>query len=357
VKRTQSQESLRDPSGWVSGAFAALHPEIRSPWAVAVTVLLFYGTWLAFAVPQSHGGRDFVLLGESYAQRAPLGSVLHMGPPYLNKLGYDGEFYYFIALDPLHARVSIDDPPYRYTRILYPLVSRLLALGQPHLIPYTLILVNWLALAGGTLALAAFLRRKRASPWFALVYGLYPGLAVSLQRDLTEPLSYGLVAVAIYLFDRGGRWRLIGAGGSFALAILAREVAAVFGVIYAVSLLLERPSSTLGLTHRGGNARRAGFLLVLALGPLALYKAALAQWLGSSGVPSAVVPVAIPFGGLLAYWPWRAGVFEQIVWVTIPALVPLLIAVRAWRGGFRSVEAVALVVNVVLFAILLNITT
>jgi len=97
-----------------------------------------------------------------------------------------------------------------------------------------------------------------------------------------------------------------------------------------------------------------GFCSSLALGPLALYKAALAQWLGSSGVPSAVVPVAIPFGGLLAYWPWRAGVFEQIVWVTIPALVPLLIAVRAWRGGFRSVEAVALIVNVVLFAILLN---
>ena len=341
----------------MSGASAALNPEIRSPWAVALTVLLFYGTWLAFAVPQSHGGRDFVQLGQSFAQRAPLGSPLHLGPPYLNKLGYDGEFYYFIALDPLHARVAIDDPPYRYTRILYPLVARLLALGQPPLIPYTLIVVNWLALAGGTLALAAFLQHHRTSPWFALVYGLYPGLAVSLRRDLTEPLSYGLVALAIYVFDRGGRWRLIGAGSSFALAILAREVAAVFGVIYAVSLLREGLSSTFGLAYRGGNARRAVFLLVLALGPFALYKAVLAQWLGSSGVPSTVLPVVIPFGGLLAYWPWKAGVFEQIVWVTIPALVPLLIAVWAWRRGFRSVEAVALIVNVVLFAILLNTTT
>jgi hypothetical protein len=135
-----------------------------SEWTVAAVVLLFYGAWLAVQVPRSHDGRDFILLERTVAQRHVAGSVIRVGPPYLNEFGYDGQFYYYIAFDPVHARFYIDDPSYRYTRILYPIMARLLAFGRPALIPYTLIAVNWLALGFGTQLLAAWLRRRACSP-------------------------------------------------------------------------------------------------------------------------------------------------------------------------------------------------
>ncbi len=38
--------------------------------------------------------------------------------------GYDGQFAYQIALDPLEAAPYLDVPAYRYQRILYPLLGR-----------------------------------------------------------------------------------------------------------------------------------------------------------------------------------------------------------------------------------------
>src|SRR5258708_19146207 len=104
---------------------------------------------------------------------------------------------------------------------------------------YAMTLVNCLDLAGGTWALAAWLKRKGVSPWLALVYGLYSGLFIAFRRDLTEPLAYGLVALAIYLFDFGGLRRIIWSALCFALALLTRETVVVFIGIYALSLLFD----------------------------------------------------------------------------------------------------------------------
>ena len=51
-------------------------------------------------------------------------------PTLTGKAGYDGQFNYAIAADPLHASPALDVPAYRYQRILYPLLVRALALGQ-----------------------------------------------------------------------------------------------------------------------------------------------------------------------------------------------------------------------------------
>jgi hypothetical protein len=328
-----------------------------SEWTVAAVVLLFYGAWLAVQVPRSHDGRDFILLGRTFAQRHVAGSAIRVGPPYLNEFGYDGQFYYYIALDPVHARFYIDDPSYRYTRILYPIMARLLAFGRPALVPYTLIAVNWLALGFGTLLLAAWLRRRACSPWFALLFGLYPGLLVSLQRDLTEPLSYALVALAIYLLDVGGRWRIVWAGSSFALAALTREVSAVFAVVYGLAELVGGSRATPWYARLVRNWRRAVLLLALALMPLTLYKVFLRHWLGSAGVPSTVQPVLVPFQGLVSPWAGIGTTVEQLVEVILPALICLAVACRTLWIRSWGAEVWALLANVVLFVVLLNATS
>ncbi len=277
-KKRQRRRSATQPvappprwSGW------------QSPWLVAVVAMAPYILWLAIYLPRSHGGLDFLFIDPAFLQHNPPHSAIQIDPSYLASVqgrgGYDGEFYYYIATDPQNARYDTDGPAYRYTRILYPMLARVLAAGQASAIPYTMVLINLLAIGGGTLALALWLKRRKRSPWFALIFGLYPGLFVSLSLDLTEPMAYALVALAIYLLDVGGRRRLLWAGLTFALATLTREISAIFPAVYTVAILLAADfSAPMARAHHGKLASRGPLWrgIVAPAGPLQDLFAALA---------------------------------------------------------------------------------
>ena len=68
--------------------------------------------------------------------------------------GYDGQFFYYMALDPQGAAPYMDLPGYRYQRIAYPMLARLIVLGRSSLIPDALLAVNLFAVVAGSAALA-----------------------------------------------------------------------------------------------------------------------------------------------------------------------------------------------------------
>ncbi len=339
----------------------------HSPWMVAGCVLAIYAVWIVAYLLGGHDIRDLAVIGTKQLQQSDASAVIHSATLHYtprDPKGYDGQYAYFIALDPQNARFYTDFPAYRYTRILYPMLARALAFGQPALIPYTLLLVNWLAIGGGTLAVALWLRRKGYSPWLALIYAFAFGTLIGLQGDLTEPLAFALVACGVYAFDFGfagnERRRIITAAGCFALAALTRETTAVFPVLYGMALLLGGAGGT---ARRGewarwqaalrANWRRAAILLGVALAPLALYKLALYAWLGSAGVPQQVRFEAIPFAGLFAYWPWNGLRIVEIDVVVLPALICLGMGLWALRRGVCEVALGVLVANILLFVLLL----
>src|SRR5690348_16603456 len=133
----------------------------RSPWVVAGCVLAVYAVWIGAYLLGGHDIRDFINVGTRFLGQSNVSSAIRDDPTYRYRspdgIGYDGQFAYYIALDPPNAHVYMDFPAYRYTRILYPMLARALAFGQPALIPYTLLLINYLAVVGGTLALALWL--------------------------------------------------------------------------------------------------------------------------------------------------------------------------------------------------------
>jgi hypothetical protein len=354
-----------------AGARAAL----RAPLAVATLTLLVYLLWIISFFAGGHDARDLTFMGLRLLRQSHASSVITIDPRYHyypNGIGYDGQYFYYMALDPRNAHAYMDFPSYRYTRILYPMAARLLALGQPALIPSTLLLLNWLAVGAGTFLVAAWLKRRKLSPWLALIYGCYPGLFLALQHDLSEPLAYALVALGVYLYDYGGRRRLLTAGVydyggrrrlltagvAFGLAALARETTAVFAICYAANTLLasEQPGAGWQARARAG-WRPALTLAGLALGPLALYKGFLTLWLGAAGVPSSVLPSLVPFGGLLALWPWNSQQIMGILTVVLPALICAAAALWALRQGVRDVQVWLLLIQIALFVVLLPYTT
>ncbi len=106
---------------------------IRPAYVVACIYLLFIGL---DSLLHGHNALYYVHIGSRYALHELHGTG-----------GYDGQFFYYIARDPLHAAPFLSHPAYRYQRIVYPLLVAVLSLGQENLIPYMLLLVNFVAIA------------------------------------------------------------------------------------------------------------------------------------------------------------------------------------------------------------------
>jgi len=70
-----------------------------------------------------------------------------------------------------------------YSRPFYPAVSRAASLGSVRALPYAMVGINVLAVLAGTAAVALWFLRRDFSPWPALLYGLFPGLALTVFRD------------------------------------------------------------------------------------------------------------------------------------------------------------------------------
>lgn len=318
-----------------------------APLTVATCVLLLWSSWYILFFLQGHDARDLILVSDDTIHHSSASTIIRIDPSYHYHAGYDGEFAYFIALDPLHAAGYLDKPNYRYTRILYPMTARLLALGQPALIPYTLILVNLLAMVLGTLIAARWLVRHHRTPWLALLFGCAPGLVVGMQYDLNEPLAYLLALLGItLLYTPGARPRWVLAGLAFAAASLTREVTLIIPLVLVLTSLL-RPQTP------GDRAHGLQFA-ALSFTPFLLYKLVLFWWVGPAALPADVLP-AFPFMGYLASHP-RFPLVPLVAAIAIIApalLVGSLAAWAWWQGRGHDGLLLALIIQVIYLVVLL----
>lgn len=186
--------------------------------AATVFVIARWATWA------KHNIGNFILVGRHFANPAQVPHGIPIQPTY----GYDGQFFYRLALDPADlARVAFGirvDHSYRFMRIGYPALTWLLSGGQHSLVPDVLVGVNILAI--GTLAYLGgiFAVEGGRNALWGLLLPAYFGLIVSLSRDTAEPLAAvcllaGLVALR--------RRRPVLAGVLLAYGALTRETVIV----------------------------------------------------------------------------------------------------------------------------------
>jgi hypothetical protein len=313
---------------------------------VAGLVLAVYLAALGHWYQNGHSVRDFVFVGHLYLDdhnpRNSQSPIIANGPvKATTPSGYDGQFYYFIALDPQRAAAYIDDPSYRFQRIAYPIAARAMVLGRLSLVPAGLVAANLLAIALGVLAIAAWLVARGLPPWPALIWGLYPGQVISFDRDLADAFAYGIAAVAIWLRDHS----LLGAAAVFGLAGLGRETTLVFPIVFLLADLWA-----VRRERRWWPWLRAVAAVCLALLPFAAWKLLINYWSLPGSVPSQNFTL-IPFGGLVA------GVRHShalLVTVVLPTLICLgalawLIRRRVWR-----IEVLLLAVSLLAFTAFLD---
>jgi len=171
--------------------------------AVAGLIALLAALGFALARWQTwaHGNISrFILVGIHFAKPAQLPPGVAVAPTY----GYDGQFFYRLALSPLNLSKTAYgirmDRPYRYMRIGYPALTWLFSFGQHFLVPAVLVAVNIAAIGAIGYLGGIFARDSGRHALAGLLLPGYFGLITSLSRDTAEPLAAacllaGLLAV------------------------------------------------------------------------------------------------------------------------------------------------------------------
>lgn len=281
----------------------------------------------------AHVGKQFVVAGHS----SHVISGLHWDGP----IGYDGQYYFGLAADPAHAKDYMGiESGIVYSRVGYPALIRATSVGSVSAMPYAMIVINLVAVLAGTFAVGRWLMRRDLPSWPSILFGLSPGIIFAVTHDLTEPLGFALVAIAVLLFER----RLWPSAGVFALAALTRETAVPFAIGGAACLLLG---------GRRDWRRAAGFLVVSCL-PLVLWRVVAGAY---THKPTQEVDHTglwlVPFHGFFPGWPFDSQ--HRVILITMigPAVLAGLGAVLQLVHRRSPVTALVLLANVLLYVVFL----
>ena len=191
----------------------SLRPAAQSLWSKtnrpAVPGVIAFLGWLGFVLArwqvwaQGHLSL-FIMAGHVYTHPAQLPRGLLLVP----SAGYDGQFYYRLALDPANWNATAFgiamDQSYRYTRIGYPVLAWLLSAGQHQLVPATLVVINLLGVAAMAVLGGMFARDSGRHALWGLAFAAYFGLVISVGRDTAEPVAEACMLGGLLAYRRAG---------------------------------------------------------------------------------------------------------------------------------------------------------
>ena len=147
--------------------------------------------------------------------------------------GYDGQFYHYVAHDPLLTKgfsKHVDDPRLRWRRILVPGLAFLAAGGQQRLVDTAYLGVTLGFVFLGTYWLARYCCLHQTHPAWGLCFLVVPAVAISVER-LTIDVALAALCVGFAVYAVQPSWRLVTV---LALAPLARETG--IGLVLACGL-------------------------------------------------------------------------------------------------------------------------
>ena len=266
------------------------------------------------------------------------------GAPVLSPSGYDGQFFYLQARDPLLlenstlASFRAVGQAFRMQRMAYPALAYLAAAGQLGALPWSLLLINLVIVLAVTAGCAGYARGEGLPGWWALLVGLLAGLLTGTLRDLSDPLAVAAMAGGLIAWQRR---RAVWAGALLALAVLAREPMALAAVAVALEVGLEIWRAPATAWHL---VRRAAPALAIPACAFVIWHAYIDARYGST-IASSSLAFLPPFQGLwhevrhaLSDPSRRDGAWE-LAYIAVMSLGIAAALLAAWRR--RTAQAVA----------------
>jgi hypothetical protein len=208
--------------------------------ALAVAATLAVTVWFMAAAAARHDydPTTWIVAGSDFGatSRVPADAVRLQGT------GYDGQFYYALARDPLaldaSTRAALDTPAFRAQRVLLPTLAWAASGGgHPGALDWAIPALNVLAVALLALVVALYARARGASAWFGAGAGLVTGVFMAALRDLTEPLALTALVAALLCHERR---RPLAWGALATTACLGRESLVIVVAAVLISDLARR---------------------------------------------------------------------------------------------------------------------
>jgi len=210
------------------------------PVAVGLAYAALALSWQVLSVHYNYGGNWTALFCTGATQRIPRHLLVENIYALPGVAGYDGQFYHYIAHDPLGRSgltQYIDAPALRYGRILVPGLAHLLAAGRPGYIDTAYFAGILLFVFLGACWLGRFASLHHRSPAWGLLFLALPATLTSIDRMTVDVALVALwVGFAVYVTARseGHLYVLL------ALAPLARETGLILTATYCLWAILRK---------------------------------------------------------------------------------------------------------------------
>ena len=299
VERTTIRRRIPKVAIRVPGGLTTAQKRSRN---FAAAILAIYA--LVMILPLAVAGWDvshFVVAGDRFVDAGSVPNHIAVRP---NSAGYDGQFYYRLAIHPFDVAtttdgVTFDAPAWRMQRIGYPVLVHMATLGIPSLVPYAMVLVNMLGVFVIAFTAKHIQQRHGLPMWMPWAITIWPGFIVTLVHDTTEiaALALLILAIAAYLAGRLLPYALLAAATS-----LTRETSIT---IFIGILLYEgwRWAKT-----REWNALVRLLIVGAAVVPFLIWRQVLIVRLGISPQAEAGGNMSLPFMGIAqTLWDCLAG--------------------------------------------------
>jgi hypothetical protein len=223
--------------------------------------------------------------------------------------GYDAQFMYFAAFDPL-MRVFKDHPvmyrqvmdaaPYRFGRIGFTWLTWVFSGGRWEWYPAAMVWLVLSSLAAAAFTLSVMAQEHGLSSAIGGLVVAVPGFWLSLLSGLPEPIAAATLLGGLLFLSRGRPWL---AGGLFALSLLVRETGVVIVVCVVGAALIA------GRSRHGSDGalgvREARIVALVAGGALLAWRLYVA-WILASDWGLQAIPsnpgLSWPFAGVVDLW-------------------------------------------------------
>jgi hypothetical protein len=276
-------------------------------------------SWQLLTIHFNYGGNSTALFCTGSGYPPPPALAWERIYVFPHSTGYDGQFYHYVAHDPLYRNGigrAVDDAALRYRRILIPGMAWLLAFGRQQWIDCTYFACNLAFLFLGARWLARLLERFGWNIWFSVLYLIVPATLVSLDRMTVDLALTSLVLGFAFYTTTGSRRKMYVV---LVLAALCRDTGFYLTLASVVPLLFRRRF-------------RESAIMASAVVPAVGWNV-----LVSLRLPHGAVSASqwMPFGGWIAPW-------------LHPAVYPFSTAINTTVRAFDYVQLTGLLLAFVL---------
>ena len=212
-----------------------------APWGAAGVALALVGQ-LALVYGLYDG--DWSALFYTGADVEPPAAVAGEDPRRApDPVGFDGQYYHFIAHDPLilaDTQAFVDNPSLRWRRILVPGLAYVLGMGRAGAVDAAYIAIVLASTFLGVLWLSRYSIGHGLPAGTGLAFLLLPATTISLERMTVDAALAALCVGFVLLVERRPAPRLLTFHLLLALAPLARETGVACACAWAIVQLVRR---------------------------------------------------------------------------------------------------------------------